>query len=281
MQFNSFSVVIGDETCNANCPFCISKMTKTRCEDLEPFNRSAFIKACILGRLGSVGIMPVILTGKGEPLIYSRQISDYMRVFKENFSTDFPIIELQTNGILVKDKIELIDHWKHNGLTTVNISVCHHNPTKSNEAMGISLDLKYSWIEAIQELKQSGMMTRLCCVLAKGGIETIQDFEMFVDKAHSLGVDQVTFRDAYAPDGYDISDLKSPLNTPTLFQHLAVKNAKTLLTLPYGGVVYDYRGQNVCLTNCMTRGEEIARQMIYWPNGHVTYDWDCPSTRII
>jgi hypothetical protein len=48
-----------------------------------------------------------------------------------------------------------------------------------------------------------------------------------------------------------------------------------LQVLPHGAVVFDYRGQNVCLTNCLTiqpEAEQI-RQLIFFPSGTIAYDW--------
>jgi hypothetical protein len=46
------------------------------------------------------------------------------------------------------------------------------------------------------------------------------------------------------------------------------------MRLPHGADVYDFRGQNVCLNNCLTppNSEEI-RQIIFFPDGHLRYDW--------
>ena len=49
-----------------------------------------------------------------------------------------------------------------------------------------------------------------------------------------------------------------------------------LLELPHGAVVYDVDGQNVCLNNCLTRttDSENIRQLIFFPDGHLRYDWE-------
>jgi hypothetical protein len=40
--------------------------------------------------------------------------------------------------------------------------------------------------------------------------------------------------------------------------------------------VYDIEGQNVCMTNSLTRDTNIEniRQIIYFPDGHIRYDWE-------
>jgi len=48
-------------------------------------------------------------------------------------------------------------------------------------------------------------------------------------------------------------------------------------------VVYDLNGQNVCLTNCLTGSSDPdnTRQIIYFPDGRIMYDWRFPGARIL
>jgi hypothetical protein len=48
-----------------------------------------------------------------------------------------------------------------------------------------------------------------------------------------------------------------------------------LMKLIHGGVVYDVDGQNVCLSNSLTidPNTEELRQLIFFPDGHLRYDW--------
>jgi hypothetical protein len=52
-------------------------------------------------------------------------------------------------------------------------------------------------------------------------------------------------------------------------------NGHKLMKLIHGGVVYDYEGQNVCLSNSLTidPNTEELRQLIFFPDGHLRYDW--------
>ena len=48
------------------------------------------------------------------------------------------------------------------------------------------------------------------------------------------------------------------------------------MQLPHGGVVYDFQGQNLCMTDCLTMSpssEDGLRQIIFYPSGKLTYDW--------
>ena len=55
-----------------------------------------------------------------------------------------------------------------------------------------------------------------------------------------------------------------------------VTNGTKLLELPHGAIVYDVNGQNVCFSNCLTRTDnpENIRQLIFFPDGHLRYDWE-------
>ena len=53
------------------------------------------------------------------------------------------------------------------------------------------------------------------------------------------------------------------------------KNSRKLMTFSYGAVVYDFNGQNICLSDCLTIKPETdeLRQLIFFPDGHLRYDW--------
>ena len=52
-------------------------------------------------------------------------------------------------------------------------------------------------------------------------------------------------------------------------------NETEVLKLAHGAVVYDINGQNLCLANCLTHNTstESMRQIIYYSNGTISYDW--------
>ena len=95
-------------------------------------------------------------------------------------------------------------------------------------------------------------------------------------------VEQLTVRSVRAPDEAEdeavYSWTKDKELTPGKILDLAEfleKNGNKLMTLDHGGVVYDLDGQNVCVTDCLTikpEGEDV-RQLIFFPDGHLRYDW--------
>jgi molybdenum cofactor biosynthesis enzyme MoaA len=131
MQIQTFNILAGSEACNARCPFCISKMTPPLDVQLkEPeVNWRNFRVACRLAE--RCGVTTVMLTGKGEPTLFPRQITRYLQAMAE---FRFPIIELQSNGILLIEQSDVysghLRDWYDLGLTTIAISVVHYLPEK-------------------------------------------------------------------------------------------------------------------------------------------------------
>jgi hypothetical protein len=77
--------------------------------------------------------------------------------------------------------------------------------------------------------------------------------------------DMVDFIETHSLSFNQLSDIK----------HFFDSNAVKLMDLMHGATVYDYDGQNICLTDCLTIDptEEKLRQLIYFPDGHLRYDW--------
>ena len=76
MKIQTLSIISGGATCNARCPFCISQMTG-KDVSVTPINKINFNKACRLAQINDV--TNVIITGKGEPILYPDQITDFLK----------------------------------------------------------------------------------------------------------------------------------------------------------------------------------------------------------
>lgn len=283
MKAHTFSIVVGDRRCNANCPYCIAKMTSSEqiCAD---FDKKKFKRACRIADQMRDGLMNVILTGLGEPLLAPRQIDEYL------WAMDglFPRIDLQTNGILIEKNLEDLKRWQQMGLSLVCLSVAGTNAVESNSVMGIQAEYDY-WRTA-SLLKDIGLAVRLNCTMTKTGIHTPDDAELILDRANNVGIDQVTFREVEMP--YEVSDDKVGLwvyankasgAAVRLLHHLESRGAVNLLDMPHGGVVFDYGGQNVAIANCLTTSTDPndIRQIIYFPDGRLQYDWRYRGAKIV
>lgn len=281
MKIQTLSIVAGTTACDTNCPFCVSKMTpKNGVQsnvDYTNFNTACkFASRC--------GVTTAMITGKGEPTLYPHQITMYLKMLNDH---QFPFIELQTNGInLYLDSAykEYLIQWKRFGLTTISLSCVHYEDKQNREIYGE----KYPPLrELITDLQKMGFSVRLGCIMINGWINSFADVHAFVQFAKTLDKQvQLTFRPVTLPireKGYEkvynwVADhqvgemyLKA---IDTLFEDTS--DIVPLLDLVHGATVYDYQGQNVCMTNCLTRStnKDEVRQLIYFPDGRLRYDWE-------
>jgi MoaA/NifB/PqqE/SkfB family radical SAM enzyme len=281
MQVQTLSVVTGSTACQAKCPFCVSKMTPANGMTTKPpeVNWRNFHKAMQLAKTCQVST--VILTGKGEPTLFPLQISDFLENMEKY---EIPLIELQTNGLVLHDPemTEYIADWYKHGLTMVNISVVSHM-TELNQRIYTG-DKEYPPLAfLIQKLHKLGLSVRLSVTMLDGYMSTWKHVEDFLDYARRLRVEQVTMRPVAAPSVSQspgtaewVSRLKLKPEQVNAISHMLEIKGTRILELPHGGCVYDVGGQNVCWTDCLTvhpEKKDFMRQLIFFPDGHLRYDW--------
>jgi hypothetical protein len=292
MNVSTFSVIVGDPArpaCQAKCEFCVSKMTYSP----DGFNSATkhsidyvnLKKAC---RIASAkGVVSALLTGKGEPTLYPEEIEFYLMQLDDYF----PLIDLQTNGILLEgsrlngegsSKITstTLKNWRYNGLSTIAISMVHFNPQRNAEIYGATIDLA----KLVEYLRGMGFSIRLCCVLMKGNISNWGDVKSLISFAKTADVQQLTIRPVRVP----LHDLcrneevyrwcadhaLSEDDENSIFNGLE-SEGHYLTTLAHGAPVYDVNGQNICMADCLPIDKPVGSsiQMIYWPDGRIRYDW--------
>lgn len=302
MQIGTFSVVVDTAACDVACPFCVSKMMAQNAH--QDINWRNFDIGCRFARDGGVSTM--LLTGKGEPLFLPRQISEYLK----SGSKYFPFMELQTNGIRLFDKVsqEEVGDWKDYGLTLVCLSIIHHDERKNADVMRhLRLKPAMYW-SLVDRLHDMGLSVRLNCTMVKGGIDTTEKLEVLIDKCKAYDVEHLTFRGITSPGdatNQEVTDwVKShqvryttPERTDSyghyhfpqevggvamVREYLRERKAVPVLSLKHRAMVYDCEGQNVCINTepvepplkpeWPTPPEEI-RQLIFFPDGHLRYDW--------
>ena len=292
MEFQTFTIIAGSEACNARCPFCISKMTPPLGVALrEPkVNWRNFKKACELARQS--GVSTVLITGKGEPTLFPVQIS---RFLNEMHLFEFPLIEMQTNGIRIAEEENFPSYlasWYRLGMTTVAISIVHYEPEKNR---GVYVPYRESYIdlpELIKKLHDSGFSVRLSCVLAGGYIDSPELLQNLLDFASSNKVEQLTVTPVNKPD--EDRSRNEEAWTWTSKHHLPKDNLERMVlyvksngahlwTLVHGAEVYDVGGQNLCLNNCLTTQphSDKVRNLIFYPDGHLRTYWQYPGSIIL
>lgn len=290
MRVEIFTLISGTVACNAKCPYCISRMTPKQGLTLqEPkVNWRNFRKSCQFAKMK--GVTNVIITGKGEPTLCPEQISKFLEEM-ERFR--FPIIELQTNGIMLERNFEkyekyLLD-WYRKGLDVISISIAHYNPEKNREIF--TTEEEYIDLESlIKKLHEIGFSVRLSCVLIRGYIDNVDAVMELISAAKRWKVEQLTLRHLCKPERTEDVVVfhwtnKHILNDKELekIRIFLDEYGKRLITLGHGAVVYDFDGQNVCLTNALTIEPytENVRQLIFFPDGHLRYDWQFKGAILI
>lgn len=291
MKIQTFTVVSGNAICNASCPFCVSKMTGIRGIGFKPIqvNWHNFHKACRMAQINN--ITTVLLTGKGEPTLYPEQLTEYLTHLQKY---DFPILELQTNAILFSEQEEKYDKylkdWYELGLSIISISVVHYDPEK-NRANYVPGKKTYPDLgKIIEKLHKIGYSVRFSVVLIKDHIDTPKEAQKMVEVAHGWGVEQVSLRPVAVSEEsenekYKIDTVKMML-TPKKITDINAwleKDCRRLLSYGHNSRIFDVNGQNVCLTDALTikPGTDDIRQMIFFPDGHIRFDWQYKGAIIL
>lgn len=282
------SIVVGTEACNARCPYCISKMTPS---------------AGVLGGQGFVwgpggrpnvrnlqksllfaqrsGVSTLLLTGKGEPTLFPSDISFYL----QEIGDSFPFIEMQTNGFLFEEtKLDsFLEGWYQAGLTTISLSIVSPDPDTNSQIMkgsdpGCGRTNTEGVIRKLHDLRFS---VRINCTMLRDAVDSWEKVVGLVAWCKKHKVEQLTIREVAAPEKTENKEVSKwvevhcvPSMRMDRIRKELEEQAVPLLHLPHGAVVYDLNGQNICLNNCLTRPEgEDIRQIIFFPDGHLRYDW--------
>lgn len=283
MKIRTFSIVAGSLACNARCPFCIAGMTPENGvgTKLPQVNWRNFRKACRLAK--DSGCVTAMITSKGEPTLFPDQITQFLQEMKPY---DFPIIELQTNGIPIADGKPVTDQhlkdWYDLGLTTVAISIVSYDP-ETNRKNYIPYRDKYIDLPVlIKKLHEIGFSIRLTAILAKGFCDSVDQVKKLIAFARENRVEQLTCTPVNKPDDSENKDIFSWTAQHHLGpdQFAAIKGCieaegSPVLELAHGARVFDVGGQNVCLSNCLTVQPDATevRSIIFFPDGHVRYAW--------
>ncbi len=292
MKIATFSIVAGTEACNARCPFCVSAMTPVQGVGLnqtKPVWRN-FLKGAKLAEIHNVST--VLITGKGEPTLFPNEISEYLEILYNKFS--FPIIELQTNGIAFADNWKkykpFLEKWYKLGLSTIAISVVSV-VAEENRAVYVPHRSSYPDLEkTLERLHDLGFSTRLSVVMLKDHIDNPDSVKTVINYAKEHNVTQVTLRPVAVPtetrnlqvSSWTENNLVSEKNLEKIVEFLNTYGTP-VMTLPHGAVVFDFEDQNVCLTDCLTIESDAddLRQLIFFPDGHLRYDWVYPGAVLL
>jgi hypothetical protein len=290
MKFQTLSIVVGNEACNASCPFCIAKMTP-KITPNHSTNFRNFNACCRLAVAG--GVTTALITGKGETTLFPDQCHDYIL----KASKYFPIIELQTNGLVFGWEIDkwcyTLDKWNNlandnNAIFLVALSVVHYKDELNKEIY--TPDRDYPSLEKrIEILHNLGIPVRLSCIGLKRYIDSVYELENLISFARKNNVEQLTWRCVTVPSfsvnkevEKNAKELQIPSFEVSLLNQYIKDTGTLLLSLPHGAEVFDVKGQNICMGNCLTHtpDPDQIRQLIY-VDGHIKYSWQYKGATIV
>ena len=287
MKIQTLSVLCGTAACNARCPFCVSRMTYEGGVGKGPreINFRNFEIACQFAE--RAGVTTAMLTGKGEPTLWPEQIQHYLMLLHRRF----PFIELQTNGLtFARDDERAISdsqlrEWWLAGLTTICLSVVHWEEEANRQIYTPHRPL-YSWlIMAIHRLHEIGFSVRLNCILIRGLVDSWTAVEGLIAFAQKEEVEQLTFMPVNSAGRSRDDERQEWARKHQLTKHSLLdieshleNEGNPLMDLAHGARVFDYQGQNVCLSNCLSKetytDKSVMRNLIFFPDGHLRYDWE-------
>ncbi len=249
MKIQTYTVVVGDRTCNAQCPYCISCMTPSY--GLATPSMRNFRIGCELAR--DYGASTMFLTGKGEPTLHPCEIEEYVMLGRKY---GFPLIELQTNGILIAEidsdpeTLGFLERWYEKGLTTVSLSIAHHNNAVNSRLLRPNGEPYDIW-KAVDILHERGFSVRISCMMMLAYVASGYGVEELMRVCKEHDVEQVTVRGIDRPDVTRNNEKAKWIDDHYLEhvnrdvrKHIEATNGIKLLELPHGGIVYDWNGQS-------------------------------------
>lgn len=277
----TYTVVAGSLACNARCPYCIAKMTPAQGVEkkLPEVNWRNHDKGARLAR--EWGAATALITSKGEATLYPEQLTEFVHSLRQR---EFPLIELQTNGIkLIEPSFEKhLDDWYAWGMTTIAVSIAHYDSKKNKSIYQPHTENLLDLGKLVDRIHGKGFSVRLSCIMIRDYIDSTEELCRLLEFAKDNNVEQVTATPARKPgksESKEVADYVEahmlPEKTICDMKNFLNSNGKKLRKLMHGAMIYDYKSQNICLNDCLTIDpDDISiRQMIFFPDGHVRYDW--------
>lgn len=239
--------------CQAACAFCFSGSSisfekKKRIKDfqhLEYWCRTA----------AEAGAERFVITGGGEPTIMPfDEILEALQMSSKFFDKNVII----SNGLFLSKLEEegIISHLKQlkkAGLSVLSLSYHHYDPATNAVIMGMDTHAE-KIMEAYSKCDRNEVpRLRIVCVLQKGGVDSKEEIQGFVDKALSYGIDQLCFKELYVASTYESLYSKKKENLysrdhqvslTTVVEFAAEKNLETIKELPWGSPIYRYAGDS-------------------------------------
>lgn len=264
LKAENLAISLPNHGCNKNCPYCVSRMTGYIDNNYYLMNSNAE-KVKTVARAAE--ITSVLFTGKGEPLLCP-ELSTIASHFK-----DFPL-ELQTNGILLEENLDLLEHLE---FSVIAISV--------DDVSNL-----HSYEKVVKGIIERGMVPRMTVNIV-GEVGKASP-ESIICVLADIGVRQLTFRRIVAPENpkhkktAEWIDENSPLSVyndfiKNLHSAMMIYGAKLIRTLNSGMQIWDVAGIAILISDyCIqekSNGDDV-RSLVFLEDGHLYTSWNSKAS---
>jgi len=270
MRAANLTISIPYEGCDKNCDYCVSKMTGSIETNTDLMLRN-INKVKTLARAAQV--TNVLFTGKGEPCLNWEELVDFIAKFK-----DFPC-ELQTNGIILNNNINLVDTLQFYGLDVVALSID-------------KLEQFSEYSKLFKRIQDVGMTSRVTLNITNM-IPEITTFQDVVLLCIAYGVDQLLLRNIVIPNNVPKSKYTKWIReytNPAQYDKMVAlmneelrKNGKFLRSTAFGMSIWDYKGISVTNSDyCIQENSNDVdiRSLIFQEDGHLYTNWNSKASRL-
>jgi len=235
--------------CQASCSFCFSgsSISLERKKRIKDFTDLEYW----CERASREGAERFVITGGGEPTIIPfDEILECLRISSRWFSKNVII----SNGLfLSKNDDEVIlsrlKDLKAAGLSVLSLSYHHWNPATNRKIMGIDTEAEKIFRVYAKADKETVPRLRIVTVLQKGGVDSADEIQGFVDKALEYGIDQICFKELYvastseslyAKKKENIYSRDHQVSLKTVTDFCRANSLEKIKTLAWGSPVYRY-----------------------------------------
>lgn len=190
--------------------------------------------------------------------------------------------------------------WQSLGLNTIAISTTGTKNEWNRQTYLHHRGTEYPDLsKTVTYLNNHGFTVRLCVMMQKGMVDSPERLLNVIDWCRDHDVAQLTARPIRKPSKHHadplkvINDYDRWVETYGLDEDIEseIRNyvnekGTHIMTLMHGGheaKVYDFNGQNICLSDCLTveaKADDI-RTLIFYADGRLTFDWQYRGARLL
>ena len=197
LQPRTFSVLPIARGCQASCPFCFSEASASALQEQARLDLDRVSRLVAAAR--KKGAERFVITGGGEPgLLRHGELRDLIGT-----GTALGKVVLITNGHHLArrptpDLAAALSDYTHAGLGVLAVSRHHHDDAISARLMNLHTDaaaIATTWRGGLT--RWAKLRFRFTCVLQRGGVDTPETMEAYIDWAAKLAVPEICFKELY------------------------------------------------------------------------------------